>query len=95
MLIYGFSDKRPVSRDFTYVDDIIDGIELVINYRPVSCGETFNLGFGRPASVLDMVKMIEHELGLEAKIVSETCSDSQSLRSHSYQLIFIHYYTSH
>lgn len=58
-----------MARDFTYIDDVVGGIESAVIYRPAACGEVFNLGFGRPVNVLDMIKIIEKELGLEAKIV--------------------------
>lgn len=66
--LYHVSDTKSLARDFTYIDDVVGGIESAVIYRPAACGEVFNLGFGRPVNVLDMIKIIEKELGLEAKI---------------------------
>ncbi len=55
-----------MQRDFTYIDDIIDGIISSIenNY---SC-EVFNLGNNRSENLMDMVAHIENALGKKAKI---------------------------
>ena len=55
-----------MQRDFTYIDDIIDGIISSIenNY---SC-EVFNLGNNRCENLMDMVSHIENALGKKAKI---------------------------
>ena len=53
-------------RDFTYIDDIIAGTRTAIdkNYK---C-EIFNLGNHRSEHLMDMIKMIEKELGKKAII---------------------------
>lgn len=53
------------SRDFTYVDDIAAG--TIAALRPVGY-EIFNLGFGRPHTLLEMIELIEQLVGREAKI---------------------------
>jgi UDP-glucuronate 4-epimerase len=54
-------------RDFTYIDDIIDGIVGVLEH-PASTGEAriFNIGDNRPVALLDMIGVIETALGREA-----------------------------
>ena len=54
-------------RDFTYIDDIVDGIRSAIlkNYS----FEIFNLGNSKREKVLDLVKTIERKLGKKAKII--------------------------
>tara|TARA_B100001027_G_scaffold214561_1_gene186979 strand:- start:1093 stop:1407 length:315 start_codon:yes stop_codon:yes gene_type:complete len=55
-----------MKRDFTYIDDIISGIEFAIekNYK---C-EVFNLGNNKSEKLMDMISLIEEELGKKATI---------------------------
>ncbi len=53
------------SRDYTYVDDIIDGIIASIRLK---CGfEVINLGNSTAVGILDLVKILESRLGKAAK----------------------------
>ena len=54
-----------MQRDFTYVDDIVNGIIASIdkNYDE----EVFNLGCGRKEELMDYIKMVETSCGKEAK----------------------------
>ena len=54
------------SRDYTYIDDIISGIEAVLAYREESF-QIFNLGGGRNISLGYMLKVIEETLGKKAR----------------------------
>ena len=58
-----------MKRDFTYIDDIINGIRAAID-KNYNC-EVFNLGNNKTENLLDMVKLIESNLGLKAKIEFE------------------------
>ena len=53
-------------RDFTYIDDIINGLLAAIdkNYK---C-EVFNLGNNKSEDLMDVVKIIQEKLGKKAKI---------------------------
>lgn len=75
-------------RDFTYIDDIVDGVVKVLLYppaeRPTPPVRTFNLGHHRPVETLLFVKMLEQLLGKPAEIellppqtgdMFETCAD--------------------
>ena len=55
-------------RDFTYVDDIIDGVIGVLDH-PAGVGEAriFNVGDNRPVALMDMIGAIEGALGREAR----------------------------
>ena len=53
-------------RDFTYVDDIVDGLISALN-ADVGFG-LFNLGAGRQISVLEVVKLLERSLGVRADV---------------------------
>jgi len=54
-------------RDFTHVDDIVDGIILSINYEAQGF-EAFNLGNTSTNSVMDVVKYLEFYIGQKANI---------------------------
>ena len=58
------------SRDYTYVDDIVDGIikscEYTLNYKNVY--EILNLGNSSPMSLKEMINIIGKTLGVEPKI---------------------------
>lgn len=60
------------SRDFTYVDDIVEGIVRVMTKAPARCdGEdglpvppyaVYNIGGGQPENLLDFVQILQEEL---------------------------------
>lgn len=52
-------------RDFTYIDDIIAGIQAAID-GSFDC-EVFNLGHHQPESLLHLIEVLENALGCEAK----------------------------
>lgn len=53
-------------RDFTYVDDLVDGLVRALD---TDTGfSIFNFGAGRKVSVLEVVKALERELGVSARI---------------------------
>jgi len=55
-------------RDFTYVDDIVEGILKTLEYNPpLGDIEIFNLGCGNPRKLMDFVKLIEKYCEKEAK----------------------------
>lgn len=54
-----------MSRDFTYIDDIVDGVLAALD-GDFGC-EIFNLGNHHPESLMDMIAILEKELGLSAK----------------------------
>ena len=55
-----------MKRDFTYIDDIISGLRVAIdkNYK---C-ELFNLGKHKSEKLMDVVSIIEQNLGMKAEI---------------------------
>ena len=60
--VYNYGEMR---RDFTYIDDIVDGTIRAIE-RPVPY-EIFNLGNSDSVALLDFIRVIEEELGQEAE----------------------------
>ena len=59
-----------MARDFTYIDDIVDGIIGVLD-RPPGANENriYNLGNSRPEGLMDMIGLLERLLGREARKV--------------------------
>lgn len=57
------------SRDYTYIDDIIDGILAAVDYCDKSRGyRIFNLGSDSPVSLKEMINTIESVVGQKARI---------------------------
>lgn len=57
-----------MKRDFTYIDDIVDGINKIVNYNKDYLEDVYNLGNESPISVTKLIRIIEKELGKEANI---------------------------
>ncbi|WP_076922938.1 NAD-dependent epimerase [Pseudoalteromonas sp. SK20] len=91
-------------RDFTHVDDIVEGVVRIADVVPAKNADwsveagtpanssapysVYNIGHGSPISLMDFVKAIEDELGIEAKKnfremqpgdVYQTYADTQDL----------------
>lgn len=56
-----------MKRDFTYIDDIVNGVKGSIFSQNLDQYEIFNLGNNRTEQLMDMISFIEKELGIEAK----------------------------
>jgi UDP-glucuronate 4-epimerase len=69
-------------RDFTYIDDIVDGISTLLDKNPRFKDiytedsskkdvphQILNLGNSSPASLMDFLSIIEENLGIKAKIL--------------------------
>lgn len=54
-----------LSRDFTYIDDIVDGIERILNKIPVADPphQIFNIGNNRPEKLMMFILTLERTLG--------------------------------
>jgi len=75
-------------RDFTYVDDLVQGLRLALDSELGF--DILNFGAGRQVSVLEVVKALERELGVSATIewqprqvgdVSKTHADIAAARA--------------
>lgn len=56
-----------LSRDFTYIDDIVEGITKVLEsdkYDPSR--DIYNIGHGSPVNLKNFISLLERELGKEA-----------------------------
>lgn len=66
--VYNFGDMQ---RDFTYIDDIVDGIEAIIKspppYEETAVPHTvYNLGHNHPEQLLEMIEILEKLMGKSA-----------------------------
>jgi UDP-glucuronate 4-epimerase len=64
-------NKGELLRDFTYIDDIIQGIASIVNYLDKNDSlayELFNIGNSKPVNVLDFIRAIESETGKSAHL---------------------------
>lgn len=104
MALYSFTENilkdKPIDvyndgnmiRDFTYVDDIVQGIEIVS--RNMSERETYCIGNGRQVQLMDFIEEIEKNLGKKAiknymprhpADALETWSDTTKLQALGYE----------
>ncbi len=79
MAYFGFTEAimagRPIevfgegrmARDFTYIDDIVDGVIGVLDHPPPhGAHEIYNIGDSHPVGLMDMIATLERLLGREA-----------------------------
>lgn len=72
--IYNMGDMR---RDFTYVDDIVEGVARVMGRVPEDCGtgaryKVYNIGGSQPVGLLDFVETLERVLVEEGVVAGPT-----------------------
>lgn len=91
-------NKGHMKRDFTYIDDIINGIEIMLKHPPVKINKEpaynlVNIGNGKPESLVDFIKAIENSLQIkaikeflpmQAGDVSQTWADTTDLNKLGY-----------
>ena len=72
-------------RDFTYIDDIVNGIKLIINKpsKKTIPFEIYNLGKGNSVSLLNYIKEIEKNIGKKAKFNKLPPQDGDVYKTHS------------
>lgn len=92
--LYNYGYMR---RDFTYIDDILDGIEIVMknfDAGEIESNEIFNVGRGEQVELDDFVSAIENCCGKKAIIeyadkhpadTTETWSNIDKLKQYGYQ----------
>lgn len=66
--VYNHGDMK---RDFTYVDDVVDGIDAIVQRGPVEPTAAlphrlYNIGHHQPEQLLEMIRILEELLGREA-----------------------------
>jgi Nucleoside-diphosphate-sugar epimerases len=67
--IYNYGDMK---RDFTYVDDIVAGIDKIVHQKPSASDDpvphrVYNFGNNQPEQLMDMVSLLEARLGKVAR----------------------------
>ena len=57
-----------LSRDFTYINDIIDGLSVIIDHPPTDeiPYKIYNIGAGKPVQLLDFITALENVTGKTA-----------------------------
>ena len=56
-----------LSRDFTYIDDIIEGTTNLLINKIDKQNDIFNIGCSQPVKLLDFIRCLEEELEINAK----------------------------
>ena len=56
-------------RDFTYIDDVVESIRRLINIKTNFVNVILNVGGSKSYPVLNLIKLIEKNLNLKAKII--------------------------
>lgn len=83
-----------MERDFTYIDDIIEGMEKVIDLIPDKNNDSpffnlFNIGNSKPIKLMKFIEIMEAEIGIKAQLemypmqngdVKVTYADTSKLR---------------
>jgi UDP-glucuronate 4-epimerase len=83
-------------RDFTYVEDVCQGVHCAINHAATvsESKEIYNLGYGEQVQLMDFIRLIARELGKEPVCqmmprhpadVLETWSDTTKLQALGYK----------
>jgi UDP-glucuronate 4-epimerase len=88
-----------MERDFTYIDDIVEGVIKVLNKipspdpswnsdEPKSASSSapyriYNIGSNAPVGLMDYIREIEKNLGIEAKLNPMPMQDGDFLKSHA------------
>jgi UDP-glucuronate 4-epimerase len=89
-------NKGEMFRDFTFVEDIVQGVEIILKKIVIDDAryhEIYNIGYGEKINLMDLLKEIEKNLGINAKTrmlpkhpadVPATWSDTQKIRKLGY-----------
>jgi len=57
-----------MARDFTFIDDIVDGVVGVLDHPPEAGGHrVFNIGGSHPEGLMTMIDLLEKALGVPAR----------------------------
>lgn len=89
--LFNYGNHR---RDFTYIDDIVEGITRIIDKPAKSCYQIYNIGNSQPVELLTFVETLERKLGktaiknllpMQAGDVQDTYADvSDLMRDYDY-----------
>jgi UDP-glucuronate 4-epimerase len=77
-------------RDFTYIDDINDGVIRIAEANILPRYQIYNIGRGEPVELMDFIQALERHLGVSADInllpmqdgdVPRTMADTSAIRA--------------
>jgi UDP-glucuronate 4-epimerase len=73
-----------MSRDFTYIDDVVDGVIGVLD-SPPAAGEhrIVNVASGSPVGLMDMIRILESKLNVTASIAMEPMQAGDVSNTHA------------
>jgi len=100
MAYYGFAEKisrgeeiklfnaGDMYRDFTYIDDIVEGITRLLDKPPVTEASEvpkriLNIGHSDPVYMKDFMRLIQEKLGVEAKISNMPMQDTDVYKTYA------------
>ncbi|MEN9950306.1 MAG: hypothetical protein RLY85_1058 [Bacteroidota bacterium] len=100
MAYYGFAEKisrgeeiklfnaGDMYRDFTYIDDIVEGITRLLDKPPVAQApevpkRVLNIGHSDPVYMKDFMRLIQEKLGVEAKITNMPMQDTDVYKTYA------------
>ena len=78
ILLYNFGDME---RDFTFIDDIIEGTTLAIKNK--SSHKLFNLGNNHSVDLMTIIGLLETKLGKKAKILFKNIQKGDTKRTNA------------
>ena len=61
-------NQGQMKRDFTYIDDVIEGITKVIKLKTKDKHKIINIGKGKPDNLMSLISLIEKNYGKKFKI---------------------------
>ena len=79
-MVHVYGDGSAI-RDFTYIDDIVDGVIRAID-TPLKC-EIINLGRGEPIVLIDFINTIEKIIGEKAHLSFESAQRADVAMTHA------------
>jgi UDP-glucuronate 4-epimerase len=71
-------DEQRMFRDFTYIDDIVEGILRVVGHEPTS-HQVYNIGGGRFTRLADFIKVIEDRVGKKAQKINREPEEGEMM----------------
>ena len=76
-------NKGNLERDFTYVDDIVEGMMLIIKSKNKYNYKIYNIGNSSPVNLNDFIKTLETTLDKKAKIQYRPMRDGDVIKTYA------------
>ncbi len=76
-------NKGNMERDFTYIDDIIGGIMLIVKGDNKSAYKIYNIGNANPVNLNVFIKTIEKSIGRKAQITYQPIRDGDVIKTYA------------